>query len=69
LGPERAELIQKALEQVSGRPIAFEIAAPGAQPEKPKAKAPETMLDKVFETFGRDHVQVIDDDTLLRKKT
>lgn len=68
-GPERTELIQKALEQAAGRPMGFEIAAAGAKPDKPKAPSSESMLDKVFDAFGREHVQVIDDDTLLRKKT
>ena len=50
--------IEAALTQAAGKPVAVELAM---EAEIKKAPAAEDALKNVFETFGRENVQVVDE--------
>ena len=52
------KLIEAALTQAAGQPVAVELAM---EAEIKKAPAAEDALKNVFETFGRENVQVVDE--------
>ncbi len=59
----RQEKIEAMLSEAAGRPVTLRLEMEGAAPVPGEGARQQSVLDGVFEAFGRENVEVVDDKT------